>query len=84
MPIIKPVSDLRNYNEVLAQVTANQPVYLTKNGRGKYIILDLEEYDRQRAELKSIAEEELFREIEKAEKCEKLYTMEEIDKEFGL
>lgn len=71
MPIIKPVSDLRNYNEVLAQVTENQPVYLTKNGRGKYVILDLDEYDRQRAELKRLAEERLFKELEEAEKCEK-------------
>lgn len=84
MPIIKPVSDLRNYNEVLACVTANQPVYLTKNGRGKYVILDLDEYNRQRDERRRAAEERLFKELEEAEKCEKFYTMEEIDEEFGL
>ena len=39
MPIIKPVSDLRNYNEVLRSVDIGQPVFLTKNGRGKYAVL---------------------------------------------
>ena len=36
MPNIKPISDLRNYNEVLRDVTIGSPVFLTKNGRGKY------------------------------------------------
>ncbi|MDR1083098.1 MAG: type II toxin-antitoxin system prevent-host-death family antitoxin [Coriobacteriales bacterium] len=49
MPIIKPVSDLRNYNEVLREVSAGQPVFLTKNGRGRYVILDLDEYDSAQA-----------------------------------
>ena len=35
MPNIKPVSDLRNYSEVLQDVTEGSPVFLTKNGRGK-------------------------------------------------
>ena len=35
MPNIKPISDLRNYNEVLRDVEAGSPVFLTKNGRGK-------------------------------------------------
>ena len=30
MPCIKPVSDLRNYNEVLQNVTEDSPVFLTK------------------------------------------------------
>ena len=35
MPNIKPVSDLRNYNEVLRGIAFGEPVYLTKNGRGR-------------------------------------------------
>lgn len=31
---IKPISDLRNYNEVLRDVAEGEPVFLTKNGRG--------------------------------------------------
>ena len=36
MPNIKPVSDLRNYTEVLKEVDASNRVYLTRNGRGQY------------------------------------------------
>ena len=34
MANILPVSDLRNYNEVLKNCRKGEPVYLTKNGRG--------------------------------------------------
>ncbi len=44
MPNIKPVSDLRNYGEVLRDVAVGQPVFLTKNGRGRYAVVDMEEY----------------------------------------
>ena len=44
MPNIKPVSDLRNYEEVLRDVAVGQPVFLTKNGHGRYAVLDMEEY----------------------------------------
>lgn len=51
MPNIKPISDLRNYTEVLKETTVGSPVFLTKNGRGEYVIMDMKEYDRMRAEL---------------------------------
>ena len=44
MPNIKPISDLRNYGEVLRDVTVGAPVLLTKNGHGRYAVLDIEEY----------------------------------------
>ena len=44
MPNIKPVSDLRNYGEVLRDVAVGCPVFLTRNGHGRYAILDMEEY----------------------------------------
>lgn len=49
MPNIKPVSDLRSYNEVLRDIEVGDPVFLTKNGRGKYVILDIEEYQKSQA-----------------------------------
>ncbi len=49
MPNIKPVSDLRNYTEVLKEVNENNPVYLTRNGRGEYAIVKMEELDRLKA-----------------------------------
>lgn len=51
-PVIKPVSDLRNYTEVLKSIAIGEPVFLTKNGRGKYVILDMEDYARTDASIK--------------------------------
>ena len=59
MPNIKPVSDLRNYGAVLRDVAIGQPVFLTKNGYGRYAVLDIEEYreyERLRARTKLLAE----------------------------
>ena len=58
---IKPISDLRNYNQVLKEVTNDQPVFLTKNGRGKYAVIDIEDYDRLKASL------EILEQLKKAE-----------------
>jgi len=44
MPNIKPVSELRNYGEVLRDVAVGAPVFLTKNGHGRYAVLDIEDY----------------------------------------
>lgn len=61
MPNIKPVSDLRNYNEVLRDIAVGEPVFLTKNGRGRYAIVDIAEYEETRAVVK------LFKELAKGE-----------------
>lgn len=44
MPNIKPVSELRNYPEILKDVRAGCPIFLTKNGTGRYVILDIADY----------------------------------------
>lgn len=59
MPNIRPVSDLRNYAAVLNEVHENEPVYLTKNGRGAYAIVAIseqEEYEKTKAALKLMYE----------------------------
>jgi prevent-host-death family protein len=56
MPNIKPVSDLRNYNEVLRDVAVGAPVYLTKNGRGRYAIVDMAEYEKTQATIRLLGE----------------------------
>jgi prevent-host-death family protein len=56
MPSIKPVSDLRNYTEVLRDISVGSPVFLTKNGRGKYVLLDMEDYEKTQASIKLMAE----------------------------
>lgn len=53
---IKPVSDLRNYNEVLTDVADDSPVYLTKNGRGTYAVLTISDYEKLTSEIKFLSE----------------------------
>lgn len=45
MPAIKPISDLRNYTDVLKEVDSVSRVYLTRNGHGAYAIMSIEEAD---------------------------------------
>lgn len=59
MPNIKPISDLRNYPAVLQDVTVGSPVYLTRNGRGCYAIIDIAEYEefqKEKAALRLMCE----------------------------
>ena len=48
LPDVRPVSDLRqNMAEVMESIdTEKRPVILTKHGRGKYILLSIEDYNR--------------------------------------
>lgn len=55
MSSILPVSDLRNYNEVLKNCQVGEPVFLTKNGRGKFVVMDIVDYERNQAEKKLLA-----------------------------
>ncbi len=81
MPNIKPVSDLRNYSEVLMDVAEGAPVFLTKNGRGKYVIMDIKDYEREQAF------QQLMRELEKGRRSgeEKGWlTLEEVEADLGI
>ncbi len=81
MPNIKPVSDLRNYNEVLKNVSVGEPVFLTKNGRGRYAIVDIEEYEKTKAIIK------LMSELSKGEKSAQnkgWINLEDVEKHLGL
>jgi antitoxin (DNA-binding transcriptional repressor) of toxin-antitoxin stability system len=81
MPNIKPVSDLRNYKEVLRGIEVGEPVFLTKDGRGCYAILDIREYEKTRATLK------LLSELSKGEKSGRergWLTPEDVESRLGL
>ena len=59
MALICPVSDLRNYNSVLEQVSAGSPVYLTVSGRARYTIRDVaddKEFEKTKAMLRLMCE----------------------------
>lgn len=68
---IQPVSELRNYNKVLAKVTKNNPVFLTKNGYGKFALVDNKQYDEFTTAMK------LLNQLKKAEKS-KHYNYDDI------
>ena len=68
---IHPVSELRNYNKVLDKVKKDSPVFLTKNGYGKFALVDIEEYDEFTAAL------ELVNKLKRAEKS-KHYNFDDI------
>ena len=52
MPMIKPVSELRNYPDILKEVKVGSPVYLTKNGTGRYVLIDIADYSNVEAAAK--------------------------------
>ena len=56
MPNILPISDLKNYSEVLNQCDNGSPVYLTKNGRGKYVVQSIADYEKQVSTIRLLAE----------------------------
>lgn len=56
MTNIVPISDLKNYTEVLSHCDNGSTVYLTKNGRGKYVVQSLAEHEKLQATVKLLAE----------------------------
>ncbi|MDE6619535.1 MAG: prevent-host-death protein [Lachnospiraceae bacterium] len=84
MPNIKPISDLRNYTEVLKEVDVSKRVYLTRNGHGEYGILtmdEIDELDRYRAAYT------LFSNLKKAEEhAERAgwIDADDLEKELGV
>jgi len=51
MPIIKPISSLRNQTRDIASLCHEQdePVYLTRNGEGELVVVSIEHYERLKA-----------------------------------
>lgn len=84
MPNIKPISELRNYTEVLKEVDTSHRVYLTRNGHGEYGILTMKEID----ELDRYKEAYfLFLKLRQAEKRankEGWISADEIEKDLGV
>ena len=84
MPNIKPISDLRNYTEVLKQVDDSSRVYLTRNGHGEYAILtmaEIDELDTRRAAYTLLSK--LKKAEERADK-DGWISADELEKELGV
>lgn len=53
MPIIRPITDLRNHASEIVDLCKqeNQPVYITKNGTGEIVVMSQDHYDQLQARL---------------------------------
>lgn len=53
MPKIRPISDLRNNSNEIAEFckTHHEPVFITKNGVGELAVLSIEDYEQILARL---------------------------------
>lgn len=81
MSNIRPVSDLRNYNEVLNVCKESSPVFLSKKGRGKYVLMEIEDYEKMKASMKLMANLE---EGEKPAREEDWFSMSDIESTLGI
>jgi prevent-host-death family protein len=50
MEAIKPSTILRNYSKVIDEIQDGEPIVLTKNGVGKVVMVNIEEWRRKQAE----------------------------------
>ena len=72
---IRPVSDLRNnFTEIESIVKQGDPVYLTKNGYGTMVVMDLQQY----AALTDAIELKLDEADKAAEADDERYAAEEV------
>ena len=78
---IKPISDLRNYTEVLNEVAENRPVYLTRNGRGEYAIIKIKDFDKLKATIRLLAK---IDEGEKSAREKGWLSPEDVEAALGL
>lgn len=51
MPIIRPISDLRNNFNDISEIchTESEPVFITKNGQGNLVVMSMALYEKQQA-----------------------------------
>ncbi|MBQ1860819.1 MAG: type II toxin-antitoxin system Phd/YefM family antitoxin [Clostridia bacterium] len=56
MTNIVPISDLKNYTEVLSSCDDGSVVYLTRNGRGKYVVQTMLDYEKMKATVQLLAD----------------------------
>ncbi len=53
MPIIKPISDLRNKSNEISELAhnSNEPIYITKNGEGDLVVMSMAHYSKLQLKL---------------------------------
>jgi prevent-host-death family protein len=51
MEITQPSAILRHYNKVIDEIQDGEPIVLTKNGVGKAVMVNIDEWQRNQAEI---------------------------------
>lgn len=53
MPIIKPISDLRNKSNEISELanSSNEPIFITKNGEGDLVVMSMAHYSKLQLKL---------------------------------
>jgi len=83
IPKIRPVSDLRNkFSDISNAVhESNEPIYLTKNGRGDMVVMSFEAYEQ------NLFQSEIYLKLKEAEyqaaSTKKRYTHSEVMAELN-
>jgi prevent-host-death family protein len=64
MPVIKPISDLRNHAKELSKLChdSGEPIFITRNGEGDMVLMSIAAYERLEAQL------DLYRMLDEAER----------------
>ena len=84
MPSIKPISELKNYSNVVSEVSYGNRVYLTRNGHGQFALIDmqeLDELDKQKALLQLMTK---LNDAKVSVREEGTISADELEKELGL
>ena len=63
-------------NEALKNCHKGEPVYLTKNGGGRFVVMDIEDYERDHAEKKLLTKLQEAEEVVKD--CEGWLNLDEL------
>ena len=53
MPVIKPISDLRNKANEISKLahTSDEPIFITKNGEGDMVVMSIAQYGKLQLKL---------------------------------
>ena len=57
MPIIKPISDLRNKSNQISELAnnSNEPIFITKNGEGDLVVMSMAHYSKMQLKIELLS-----------------------------
>jgi prevent-host-death family protein len=57
MPIIKPISDLRNKSNEISELAHNidEPIFITKNGEGNLVVMSISHFSKLQSKMELLS-----------------------------